>query len=113
MAGLYHQGVNIRCTQAKLLPQIQRKESMPSHHLQARSMRHTWMLALLAAHLSAWAQTVTEGPDHATQELGRPWDMSNQADIFPLLWTHNLAAATVANGVMTASARDSPAVSAA
>lgn len=107
MAGLYHQGVDIRCKQAKLLPQIQRKESMPSHHLQARSMRHTWMLALLAAHLSAWAQTVTEGPDHATQELGRPWDMSNQADIFPLLWTHNLAAATVANGVMTASARDS------
>lgn len=62
--------------------------------------------ALAIAHLAAQAQTVAEGPDHATQELGRAWDMSRQADVFPLLWTHNLSSASVAQGVMTGIARD-------
>ena len=60
--------------------------------------------ALLLSH--AQAQTVAEGPDHATQVLGGAWDMSEQSDVFPLLWTHNLASATVAQGIMTGTARD-------
>jgi hypothetical protein len=52
------------------------------------------------------AQTVAEGADHATQQLNNAWDMATQADIHPLLWTHNLSAATTANGVMNATARD-------
>lgn len=63
-----------------------------------------WGLALVGP--GAGAQTVPEGVEHATQVLGNAWDMDSSADVFPLLWTHNLSAATVANGVMTGTARD-------
>lgn len=66
----------------------------------------TW-LAISTWCLHAHAQTVPEGPDHATQILGNAWDMSGQDDVYPLLWTHNLSAATVSAGVMTGTARDS------
>lgn len=56
--------------------------------------------------LGAAAQTVAEGPDHASQVLGNAWDMTGQDDVYPLWWTHNLRAATVANGTMTGTARD-------
>ena len=73
-------------------------------------MRHTvfHLIGLTAACLAtpSLAQTLPEGPDHATQVLGNPWDMSAQDDVHPLLWTHNLSAATVAAGVMTGVARD-------
>ena len=32
--------------------------------------------------------------------------MAGQDDVYPLWWTHNLSAATVANGTMTGTARD-------
>jgi hypothetical protein len=57
--------------------------------------------------MQAQAQTIPEGADHATQKLNNAWDMASQSDVFPLLWTHNLAAATVSNGVMNATPRDS------
>jgi hypothetical protein len=65
----------------------------------------TW-LAFSSIGLAAHAQTVPEGPDHATQVLGNAWDMSAQDDVHPLLWTHNLSSATVSSGVMTGTARD-------
>lgn len=65
-----------------------------------------WLLAASSICLSAGAQTVAEGPDHATQILGNAWDMSTQNDVYPLLWAHNLSSATVANGIMTGTARD-------
>ena len=52
------------------------------------------------------ALTVPEGPEHATDVLGRSWAMSSQAEVFPLLWAHNLSSATVADGVLTGVARD-------
>lgn len=66
----------------------------------------TLALGWCACAMQAQAQTVPEGADHATQKLNNAWDMATQADVFPLLWTHNLAAATVSNGVMSATARD-------
>lgn len=63
-------------------------------------------LGICAFAVQAQAQTVPEGADHATQKLYNAWDMATQADVFPLLWTHNLAAAAVNNGVMSATARD-------
>ena len=73
-------------------------------------MNHTqhfcaWLIALGLA-TSTHAQTVPEGPDHATQVLGNPWDMSGQDDVHPLLWTHNLASANTSGGIMTGTARD-------
>lgn len=65
-----------------------------------------WLLSSIAFALPTHAQTVSEGPDHATQVLGNAWDMAAQDDVFPLLWTHNLASAVVANGTMTGTARD-------
>ena len=59
-------------------------------------------LGICAFAVQAQAQTVPEGADHATQKLYNAWDMATQADVFPLLWTHNLAAAAVNNGVMSA-----------
>lgn len=63
-------------------------------------------LAALSIGLATHAQTVPEGPDHATQLLGNAWDMSTQDDVHPLLWTHNLSSAPVSSGVMTGTARD-------
>lgn len=83
--------------------------AMPTRIHPLFSRLPAWPLALGAALClasAAHAQTVTEGSDHATQVLGKAWDMSSQEDVFPLLWTHNLASATVAGGVMTATARD-------
>lgn len=71
-----------------------------------RSYASACLLSLGCLTAPTTAQVLTEGPDHAGQVLGKAWDMSAQSDIFPLLWTHNLAAATVANGLMTATARD-------
>lgn len=78
----------------------------------AVSLRPPFFRAALATCLLAalipntQAQTVAEGPDHATQALGNAWDMAAQNDVFPLWWTHNLSSATVANGTMTGTARD-------
>lgn len=63
-------------------------------------------LCFALASESNTAQTVAEGPDHATQVLGQPWSMAMQSEVFPLLWTHNLGSATVTAGVMTGVARD-------
>lgn len=77
-------------------------------------IKKTWLCALLAAFSTAGfaagtteASSQSEGEDFATVVLHDPWDMANQADIFPLLWTHNLGSASLSNGVMTGVARDS------
>lgn len=72
------------------------------------TLLHAALVACLSASLPAGlvAQTLAEGPDHASQVLGNAWDMAGQDDVFPLWWTHNLSAATVANGTMTGTARD-------
>jgi hypothetical protein len=59
--------------------------------------------------LLAWGadMRVPAAADYATVTLNNPWDMSDARDVYPLLWTHNLAAATAANGVMSATPRDS------
>lgn len=62
------------------------------------------LLAVLQTH--ATAQTVSEGPDYASVELRNAWDMSGEDDIYPLLWTHNLAHAESIDGVLVATARD-------
>lgn len=53
-----------------------------------------------------YGASIGEGMDYATDQIGNPWDMSNPEDVFPLIWTHNLASANVSAGVMTAIARD-------
>lgn len=58
------------------------------------------------ASVVAHATPVAEGDDYASVVLLDPWDMSDPSDVFPLLWTHNLASASVAGGVMTGVARD-------
>lgn len=55
---------------------------------------------------AANAAGIAEGDDYAGVVLGDAWDMSNREDVFPLLWTHNLASASVDNGIMTGAARD-------
>lgn len=76
-------------------------------HLHPPFFRASLAACLLVACIQGThAQTVAEGPDHATQVLGNAWDMSTQGDVFPLWWTHNLSAAIVANGTMTGTARD-------
>lgn len=52
------------------------------------------------------AATVAEGDDHAAVTLLDAWDMGNTEDVFPLLWAHNLASASVSGGVMTGVSRD-------
>ena len=56
---------------------------------------------------SATNIVISEGSDYASDILGDAWDMSNKEDVFPLLWTHNLASASVDSGIMTGVARDS------
>lgn len=65
-------------------------------------------LAALLSSLAVNAATlrVPAGADFATQVLNNPWDYSDSKDIYPLLWTHNLSAAKVDNGILTATARD-------
>jgi hypothetical protein len=75
-------------------------------------LRRTLCFALLGMALNApqpalAATVVSEGQDFATDVLGAPWDMSNQEDVFPLLWAHNLSSANVAGGIMTAQAINS------
>jgi hypothetical protein len=62
--------------------------------------------AFLYASGGVHATSLAEGDDYATAVLGDAWDMSNRADVFPLLWTHNLSSANVSGGMMTATARD-------
>ncbi len=64
-----------------------------------------WLLAACGL-ASAGAATVPEGADFATDVVGDAWDFSTQSDVYPLLWTHNLASATVANGTVRGVARD-------
>lgn len=68
--------------------------------------RYAAVLLTGALTFPSWGQTVSEGVDHATTVLHNAWDMSSPNDVFPLLWTHNLASATVSGGVMTGTARD-------
>ena len=49
---------------------------------------------------------VPAAADFATISLNNPWDMADNTDVYPLLWTHNLAAATATGGVMTGTPRD-------
>ena len=74
--------------------------------LSQRMFRAATLMAGFLVVSGAHAQTLAEGADHATQVLGTPWDMSTQSQVFPLLWTHNLSSAQVANGIMTGVARD-------
>lgn len=67
-------------------------------------------LALWSA-LLPWAVCGAELPvaaaaDYATITLNNPWDMTDSSDVFPLLWTHNLAAAAAGNGIMAGTPRD-------
>ncbi len=52
---------------------------------------------------------VPTAADFATLTLNNPWDMADNSDVYPLLWTHNLAAATASGGVMNGTPRDTDA----
>jgi hypothetical protein len=67
------------------------------------------VLAFVAGPAFAAELLIPAAPDFATQTLNNPWDMADDTDVYPLLWTHNLAAATAANGVMTGTPRDTDA----
>jgi hypothetical protein len=63
-----------------------------------------WMAAASVG--GAAAATVPEGADFATDVVGDAWDFASQSDVYPLLWTHNLASATVSGGTVKGVARD-------
>lgn len=67
------------------------------------------LLAGTAGSAIAAELLVPSAADFATLSLNNPWDMADNSDVYPLLWTHNLAAATASNGVMTATPRDTDA----
>uniref|UniRef100_UPI0035AE9B36 hypothetical protein n=1 Tax=Chitinimonas sp. TaxID=1934313 RepID=UPI0035AE9B36 len=78
--------------------------------MQSSSLR--WK-SLLCAALVGMAQPacaadilVRAAADFATVELNQPWDMSDPSVVYPLLWTHNLQAATVSGRVFTGTPRD-------
>ncbi|OYU43713.1 MAG: hypothetical protein CFE44_16905, partial [Burkholderiales bacterium PBB4] len=61
---------------------------------------------LVAGAVRAAEILVPAAADFATISLNNPWDMADNTDVYPLLWTHNLAAATASGGIMTGTPRD-------
>lgn len=66
----------------------------------------TLCASLLPALTHSAELLVPAAADFATVTLNNPWDMADNSDVYPLLWTHNLAAATATGGVMTGTPRD-------
>lgn len=61
----------------------------------------------IAANVQAANLLVPAGADFATQEINNPWDMSDNGDVYPLLWPHNLKSINLSGGILSASAKDS------